>query len=148
MKPTWKQAMKIMKALQKEYQLPIFAATFRGMCSCCADPEHFNKEAYLTPDVKKKSWSEIDSYVVFKNSENAQGEAYLSDAFGVVNDYGHKEEMTQYVGYSLSETFTLEKFNEMMTKFVEELNQLTDTQYVIKLPEDEHKCAIISKLTS
>lgn len=44
--------------------------------------------------------------------------------------------------------FTLEKFNEMMTKFVEELNQLTDTQYVIKLPEDEHKCAIISKLAS
>lgn len=146
MKPTWKQAMKIMKTLQEEYQLPIFAATFRGMCSCCADPEHFNKEAYLTPDVKKKSWSEIDSYVVFKNSENAQGEADLKDNFGVVNDYGHKEEMAQYVGYSLSETFTLDKFNEMMTKFVEELNQLTDTQYVIELPEDKYKCAIISKL--
>lgn len=148
MKPTWKQAMKIMKALQKEYQLPIFAATFKGMCSCCADPEHFNKEAYLTPDVKTKSWSEIDSYVVFRNSENSAGEADLKADFGVVDDDGYVVETDQYVGYSLSETFTMEKFHEMMTKFVDELNQLTDTQYCIKLPEDEDKCARIFKLVS
>ena len=148
MKPTWKQAMKIMKALQKEYQLPIFAATFKGMCSCCADPEHFNKEAYLTPDVKTKSWSEIDSYVVFRNSENSAGEADLKANFGVVDDDGYVVETDQYVGYSLSETFTMEKFHEMMTKFVDELNQLTDTQYCIKLPEDEDKCARIFKLVS
>lgn len=146
MKPTWKQAMKIMKALQKEYQLPIFAATFKGMCSCCADPEHFNKEAYLTPDVKTKSWSEIDSYVIFRNSENSAGEADLKADFGVVDDDGYVVETDQYVGYSLSETFTMEKFHEMMTKFVDELNQLTDTQYCIKLPEDEDKCARIFKL--
>lgn len=148
MKPTWKQAMKIMKALQKEYQLPIFAATFKGMCSCCADPEHFNKEAYLTPDVKTKSWSEIDSYVIFRNSENSAGEADLKADFGVVDDDGYVVETDQYVGYSLSETFTMEKFHEMMTKFVDELNQLTDTQYCIKLPEDEDKCARIFKLVS
>ena len=31
--PTWKQAMDIAKELQEEYQLPIFAMTFKGMCN-------------------------------------------------------------------------------------------------------------------
>lgn len=65
-KPSWKQALKIMKALQNHYQLPIFAATFRGSCSCCADPRHLNNEAYLTPDLKRKSWDEIDAYVILR----------------------------------------------------------------------------------
>lgn len=147
-KPTWKQAMKIMKALQEEYQLPIFAATFKGSCSCCAEPYNFNKEAYLTPDVKKKSWSEIDAYVVFKNSENAAGEADLKADFGVVDDDGYVVETDQYVGYHTSETFTLEKFNELMTRFVEQLNELTLVKYDIKLPEDKYSCAIISKSVS
>lgn len=97
---------------------------------------------------KTKSWSEIDSYVVFRNSENSAGEADLKADFGVVDDDGYVVETDQYVGYSLSETFTMEKFHEMMTKFVDELNQLTDTQYGIKLPEDEDKCARIFKLVS
>lgn len=28
--PTWKDALRIAKALQDEYQLPIFAMTFKG----------------------------------------------------------------------------------------------------------------------
>lgn len=54
--PTWKQVMTIMKELQVKYQLPIFAATYQGLCSCCAKPKHFNKESYLTLEVKDMSW--------------------------------------------------------------------------------------------
>lgn len=39
--PTWKDALRIAKELQKEYKLPIFAMTFRGSCSCCASPAAF-----------------------------------------------------------------------------------------------------------
>ena len=102
----------------------------------------------VTPDVKKKSWSEIDAYVVFKNSENAAGEADLKADFGVVDDDGYVVETDQYVGYHTSETFTLEKFNELMTRFVEQLNELTLVKYDIKLPEDKYSCAIISKSVS
>lgn len=48
--PTWKDALRISKELQREFKLPIFAMTFRGACSCCASPADFNKEAYLTKD--------------------------------------------------------------------------------------------------
>lgn len=136
------------KIIQKIFELADQFKTQDEYLQDCADPEHFNKEAYLTPDVKTKSWSEIDSYVVFRNSENSAGEADLKADFGVVDDDGYVVETDQYVGYSLSETFTMEKFHEMMTKFVDELNQLTDTQYGIKLPEDEDKCARIFKLAS
>lgn len=54
-KPTWKQVMNLMKELQLEYQLPIFAASYKGSCSCCATPADFNDEAYLTPEVKKQT---------------------------------------------------------------------------------------------
>ena len=36
-RPTWKQAITIMKQLQLEYGLPIFAATYVNTCSCCAE---------------------------------------------------------------------------------------------------------------
>lgn len=52
MKFTWRQATKIAKQLQIKYQIPIFAMTFKGSYSCCAEPSHLNKEAYLTPDIK------------------------------------------------------------------------------------------------
>lgn len=77
--PTWKQVMDIMKELQVKYQLPIFVATYQGSCNCCAIPKHFNKESYLTPEVKDMSWDEIDSYIIFKNSCNGSGEACLND---------------------------------------------------------------------
>ena len=49
----WRQAAEIAKQLQLKYKIPIFAMTFRGSCSCCAEPSNLNDEAYLTPDIKK-----------------------------------------------------------------------------------------------
>lgn len=63
----WRQAAEIAKELQLKYKIPIFAMTFRGSCSCCAEPSNLNDEAYLTPDIKEKSWKEIDSYIIFSN---------------------------------------------------------------------------------
>ena len=114
--PTWKQVMKIMKELQVKYQLPIFAATYQGSCSCCARPKHFNKESYLTSEVKDLSWKEIDSYIIFKNSCNGSGEACLNDIFGVVQHYKHKREVAQYIEYELSERFTKAEAKRTMQK--------------------------------
>lgn len=49
----WRQAAEIAKELQVKYKIPIFAMTFKGSCSCCAEPSNLNDEAYLTPDIKK-----------------------------------------------------------------------------------------------
>ena len=51
-RPTWKQAITIMKQLQLEYGLPIFAATYVNTCSCCAEVSDLNDEAYLSNTVK------------------------------------------------------------------------------------------------
>lgn len=142
-KPTWKQVMEIMKELQVKYQLPIFAATYQGSCSCCARPKHFNKESYLTPDVKDLSWDEIDSSIAFKNSCNGYGEACLNNDFCVVNHQGKKEEAVQYIGYDLSERFTKADLDECLIELVNRINELSDTKYSLKLPENEHLCAMI-----
>lgn len=141
-KPTWKQVMEIMKELQVKYQLPIFAATYQGSCSCCARPKHFNKESYLTPDVKDLSWDEIDSDIVFLNAFNGSGEACLNDYFGVVNQQD-KTEVAQYVGYKLSERFTKSDLDECLTELVNRINELSDTKYALTLPKDTNRCAVI-----
>lgn len=56
---TWRQAAEIAKELQVKYKIPIFAMTFKGSCSCCAEPSNLNDEAYLTPDIKEKSWKKL-----------------------------------------------------------------------------------------
>lgn len=145
-KPSWKQALKIMKALQNHYQLPIFAATFRGSCSYCAEPRHLNPEAYLTPDLKRKSWGDIDAYIIFKNSENAEGEAYFAGDFGTVKDGKWIGVTPQYVRYRLSDNFTKEQFDECLTAFVDALNESAEAQYVLELPHSTDKCAIIYEL--
>ena len=66
---TWRKAAEIAKQLQIKYQIPIFAMTFKNSCSCCAEPSDLNKESYLTPEIKEKSWDEIESYIIFKNAQ-------------------------------------------------------------------------------
>lgn len=86
-RPTWKQAITIMKQLQLEYGLPIFAATYQGSCSCCAEVSDLNDEAYLSSTVKNLDWDDIDSYLIFANAHNRGGEANLGGEFGDVFDY-------------------------------------------------------------
>lgn len=144
-----------MKELQVEYNLAVFAASYKGSCSCCATPENFNDEAYLTPEVKKQTWEEIGAYIVFKNSSNAQGEAALNKDFGDVEDVEDVEdyyernsvtETKQYLGYVVTEQFTMDDLSELLTRLVEGINALSDAQYELTLPEDKYQCAIIKRV--
>jgi hypothetical protein len=146
--------------LQGEYKLPIFAMTFHGSCSCCASPTDFNREAYLTKDVAEKDWSDIDAYVVLKNARNGGGEARFYhtetvteggkakrrrvwDDFGTLTG-GHDAGGDQYVMYKLSESFTMDSLRELLTRFVDGLNEVAGFEaYSLVLPDDETECAEI-----
>lgn len=148
MKFTWRQAAKIAKQLQIKYQIPIFAMTFKGSYSYCAEPSHLNKEAYLTPDIKEKSWDEIDSYIIFSNSNNSSGEAYMYDEFSLTYDdiLDELEYSKQYIKYKLNNNFSKEKLEKCLTEFVNAVNEESFTQYKLSVPDDPGLCAIIEKI--
>lgn len=143
----WRQAAEIAKDLQLKYKIPIFAMTFRGSCSCCAEPSNLNEEAYLTPDIKEKSWKEIDSYIIFSNSNNSSGEAYMGDEFSVTDDevFGERYS-TQYIKYKLSESFSQDKLKKCLTEFINKVNEESFKQYKLSIPEDTGLCAVIEKV--
>lgn len=157
--PTWKDALRIAKELQREYDLSIFAMTFKGSCSCCASPANFNKEAYLDKGVAAKGWSDVDAYVVLKNSHNGGGEAQFYRTVKVTeggkvkskrvwNEFGTaggRNDGVQYVAYGLSESFTMNDLHELLTKFVDGLNKVAGFEaYVLTMPDNESECAEIS----
>lgn len=158
--PTWKDALRLAKELQREYDLPIFAMSFKKACSCCASPADFNKEAYLTKDVAEMDGADIDSYVVLKNSCNGGGEARFYHTETIVNggktkrrrvwdDFGtltggHDAGGDQYVMYKLSESFTASDLCDLLTRFVDGLNEAAGFEaYDLVLPDDETECAQI-----
>lgn len=158
--PTWKDALRISKELQREFKLPIFAMTFRGACSCCASPADFNREAYLTKDVAEMDGVDVDAYVVLKNSCNGGGEARFYHTETIVNggktkrrrvwdDFGtltggHDAGGDQYVMYKLSESFTASDLCDLLTRFVDGLNEAAGFEaYDLVLPDDETECAQI-----
>lgn len=154
-RPTWKQAITIMKQLQLEYGLPIFAATYVNTCSCCAEVSDLNDEAYLSDTVKNLDWDDIDSYLIFTNAHNRGGEANLDGEFGdVFGDtflqYGGTDYVTekihrkkQFVFHRTNDNFTLDHVNECLQKFVDELNQLSDTTYTYEPITSRGTCAVI-----
>lgn len=148
-KPTWQQVLAIMKNLQNKYQIPIFAATFNGKCSCCAEPYHLNEEAYLNPEIKDLEWEDVDAYIIFKNSSNGHGEALLSQDFGIVWDPIFEENKLirkQYVMYKVSKKFKRSDLKKCLTEFVSEINQLTETKYELTFPKDKKICPIIEEI--
>lgn len=144
----WRQAAEIAKELQLKYKIPIFAMTFRGSCSCCAEPSNLNEEAYITPDIKEKSWDEIDSYIIFNNANNSSGEAYMSDDFSMTYDeiFDEFKYTKQYIKYRLSESFTHDKLKECLTEFIDKVNEDSFTQYKLSVPDDNGLCAVIEKI--
>lgn len=154
-RPTWKQAITIMKQLQLEYGLPIFAATYVNTCSCCAEVSDLNDEAYLSNTVKNLDWDDIDSYLIFANAHNRGGEVNLDGEFGdVFGDtflqYGGTEYVTekihrkkQYVFHRTDDNFTLDHVNECLQKFVDGLNKLSDTVYTYEPTTSRGACAVI-----
>lgn len=144
---TWKDAAQVAKQLQIKYQLPIFAMTYKGTCSCCATPAELNDEAYLTDDIKYKPWDEIDSYIIFKNAHNCGGEADMDYKFAVVyDDIFGKMEKTQYIQYKLSDKFSKEQLKECLTEFVNAVNEESFTKYKLDIPEDTGYCVTIEKI--
>ena len=145
---TWKQAAKVAKKLQIKYQIPIFAMTFKGCCSCCAEPSNLNEEAYLTPDIKEKSWNEIDSYIIFNNANNSGGEADMDDPFSLKYDdmFDEKRYQKQYIKYKLSENFSKEQLQQCLTEFVNKVNEESFTTYKLTIPEDTGYCVTIEKI--
>ena len=158
--PTWKDALRLAKELQREYDLPIFAMSFKKACSCCASPANFNREAYLDESVAEKEWDDVDAYVVLKNSSNGGGEAQFYRTVKVTeggktsrrrvwNDFGtltggHDAGGDQYVMYKLSDSFTMDTLRELLTKFVDGLNKAAGFEaYDLVLPDDETECAQI-----
>ena len=144
----WRQAAEIAKELQLKYKIPIFAMTFRDSCSCCAEPSNLNKEAYLTPDIKDKSWDEIDSYIIFNNANNSSGEAYMYDEFSVTYDdiFEETNYSPQYIKYRLSKSFSQDKLKECLTEFINKVNEESFTQYKLSVPKDTGLCAVIEKV--
>ena len=144
----WRQAAKIAKELQLKYKIQIFAMSFRGSCSCCAEPSNLNDEAYLTPDIKEKSWNEIDSYIIFNNANNSSGEAYMSDDFSITYDdlFDEYKYTKQYIKYRLSKSFSHDKLKECLTEFVNKVNEESFTKYKLTVPEDKGLCALIEKI--
>lgn len=147
-KPTWQQVLKIMKELQNKYQLPIFAATIDGSCSCCFRPRHVNKEAYLTPKIKNFDWNDVDSYIIFKNADNGHGKANLDAEFCTVTEpFSREDKYTkQYIMYDTSENFSYSDFEKCLNELIEQINQLTKTQYKLTFPKDKTLCPIIEKI--
>ena len=98
--------------------------TFKGCCSCCASPSDLNDEAYLTPDVKNKSWDEIDTYIIFNNAHNTGGEADMDYQFSVTYDdmFNEKRYSKQYIKYKLNDNFSKEKLKRCLTEFVDAMN--------------------------
>lgn len=145
---TWKKAAEIAKELQLKYKIPIFAMTFRGSCSCCAEPSNLNEEAYLTPDIKEKSWDEIDSYIIFNNANNSSGEAYMYDEFSVTYDdiFEETSYSPQYIKYKLSDSFSQEQLKECLTEFINKVNEESFEKYELSVPKDKGLCAVIKKI--
>lgn len=148
MKFTWRQAAEIAKQLQIKYKIPIFAMTFKGSCSCCATPSNLNNEAYLTPDIKEKSWDKIESYIIFNNANNSSGEAHMYDEFSLTYDdiFDELKYSKQYIKYKLSKDFSQEKLEKCLTEFVDAVNEESFTQYKLSVPDDTGLCAIIEKI--
>ena len=143
----WRQAAEIAKELQLKYKIPIFAMTFKGSCSCCAEPSNLNEEAYLIPDIKEKSWDEIDSYIIFNNANNSSGEAYMGDEFSVIYDdlFDEYKYTKQYIKYRLSASFTHEKLKDCLTEFVDKINEESFKKYKLTVPENKSFCAVIER---
>lgn len=146
---TWNEVAKIAKNLQKEYKLPIFAMTYKGTCSCCASPADFHASSYLTKDVRDLDWKDIDSYIIFKNAHNGHGEARMSAEFCFTKDRYRPSRSVyndQYVGYKLSDTFTMKELKECLTRLVNEINFKSTTKYSLQMPEDDFHCAVIKRI--
>lgn len=156
--PTWKDALRLAKELQREYDLPIFAMSFKKACSCCASPANFNREAYLDESVAEKEWDDVDAYVVLRNSCNGAGEARFYHAEAVTEGgktsrrrvwdefgtAGGRNDGVQYVAYGLSESFTMDSLRELLTRFVNGLNEAAGFEaYDLVLPDDGTECAQI-----
>lgn len=158
-RPTWHDALAIAKELQEEYQIPLFAMTYRGgACQCCPSVAQFNEEAYLTEDDKHKELAELGPLIIFSHTRyDSYGESVFTDKKGNPQPFGSASGGWQsgkdiwvnsqhWVRYHLSDTFTMETLNEVLTKFTERLNAKAEATYKLTMPKDKDTCALIEEV--
>lgn len=96
--------------------------------------------------------------MVLKNSSNGGGEAQFYHTETVVeggktsrrrvwNEFGTaggRNDGVQYVAYDLSDSFTMDSLRDLLTKFVDGLNEVAGYEaYDLVLPDDGTECAQI-----
>lgn len=158
---TWDDAINIAKTLQEEYQLPIFAMTKQGNPKVDYHaPGSLNTEAYLNENVDKQDWGNIEAWVVFKNDNMTAGEAQLRsviktwdgkdkvkpEPFGkVINGSEWENDQAEgfFVSYKLNENFTMADFLTLLTRFVNQINSISDEKWEVVPPESEERCAVL-----
>lgn len=70
--------------------------------------------------------------------------ALLVSAWNEFGTAGGRNDGVQYVAYDLSESFTMECLCELLTKFVDGLNEVAGFEaFALVLPDDETECAQI-----
>lgn len=52
----------------------------------------------------------------------------------------------QYVGFKLSDSFTIEELKECLTRLTDEINSKSTTQYSLEMPKESGRCAIIRRI--
>lgn len=158
-RPTWYDALAIAKELQEEYQIPIFAMTYRGgACQCCPSVAQFNEEAYLTEDIAHRELKESDFFLIFSHTiYDAYGEAVFADKKGNPQPFGSTSggfrsgkdiwiASKHWVQYRLSDTFTMDTLNEVLTKFTDRLNAKAEATYKLTMPKDKDTCTLIEEV--
>lgn len=122
-----------MMELQKKYNIGLVAVTYRGICSCCAEPKHFPAKWFLNGEIPE-TWPEVGSRVIFKNAHNGSGELKMWDEY---------KKKLQYISYQYIERPTLIKFLRELTEYI---NAHSEIKYQLEVPEDKYLCATLEAI--
>lgn len=149
---TWKQAIEIMKNVQKKHNIDLFAPGYFNTCSCCAIPKDFPKKYFLNKedagldDFVREDESKVKS-MVLANAHNISGAPKFKskqgpEVFGMLTE-GVKN-IQQYV---YTRNVTTEETKLVLVDFVNGLNNLIGEEtYSLEMPEEEgYAFSIVTK---
>ena len=144
---TWKQALEVMKDVQKKHQIDLFAPGYFNTCSCCAVPKDFPKKYFLNKEdanldnfvdhFTRENGSKVKS-IVLANAHNISGAPKFKnkkgpEVFGMLTE-GLKA-IHQYV---YTRNVTTEETKLVLDDFVNGLNELVGEEtYSLELPEEK-----------
>lgn len=149
---TWKQAIDVMKVVQKNHNIDLLAPGYFGTCSCCAIPKEFPKKYFLNKedagldDFVREDESKVKS-MVLANAYNISGAPKFKskqgpEVFGMLTE-GVKA-IQQYV---YTRNVATEETKLVLVDFVNGLNNLIGEEtYSLEIPEEEgYAFSIVTK---